>query len=449
MKTITLSVAKEYRCDVLVVGGGVSGLSAAVNAAREGADVILCEEADYLGGTATKGMVGPFMTCYDARGEVQIIRGFFSEFVERMVAEGGAVSYRDCPGGDSHSGYRKTGHIGVTPFHVETLKKVADEFCLESGVKLLYHTTLISAESEGRIVKRAYFAAVEGVIAIEAKMFIDTTGTAMLADMAGARTFRGDDEGMVQTTSLFFQIGGVDKAVLDNYMNEHTEMRARFFMNEIEQSRTIGEFPCGTRKLRIFEGVNNMWFVNMAQEDEQVNELSTENLTQAEVNQRMQIPKIIDFLKKTVPGLSGIYLIATAPELGVRESRRIVGRQMFTKNDVETGNRFTDRIAVCANSMDIHQKGRVNYSPYLGDKNYYIPLSCLISADMDNLMTAGKSLCADKHAFAAVRVMPPCFAMGEAAGITCALAAKRGKMPVDVPVEDIQKIILDHGGYLE
>ena len=448
MKNISLPISKELTCDVLVVGGGVSGLSAAVNAAREGADTILCESAGYLGGIATKGLVGPFMTCYDKQGKTQIIRGFFSEFVEAMVAEGGAISYRDCPGSDSFSGYRVNGHIGVTPFDPECLKRTAERFCLSSGVKLCYHMMLIAAETDERCIRTAYFAAVEGIVAIHARVFIDTTGTSQLAYLAGARTFRGDEEGTVQTSSLFFRIGGVNKAMLDEHMKSTDDVRTRFYMDEIENGRLAGVFPCGTRKLRIFEAPEDIWTVNMAQEDEEVNELDSEAVTAAEISQRRQIPEIVAFLKKTVPALSDIYLIDTADELGVRESRRIVGKRLFTKQDIENHTHFTDAIAVCANSMDIHQKNRVNYTAYKSDENYYIPLSSLQSADIDNLLTAGKSLYADKHAFAAVRVIPPCFAMGEAVGIEAALAVKQNKLPGDIPADKVQERILAHGGYL-
>jgi len=137
----------------------------------------------------------------------------------------------------------------------------------------------------------------------------------------------------------------------------------------------------------------------------------------------------------------------TAPELGIRESRRMVGLHMFCLDDILNAVRFEDRIAVCANSIDIHEKVGVAYTTHTGN-NYYIPLSCLISRDMDNLLAAGKCLSADKYAFAAVRVMPPCFAMGEAVGIAAAIAAARKIDVPDVPAADVQAEIIRRGGYL-
>ena len=288
MSQVTFEIRKKFDCDVLVVGGGVSGISAAVSAARGGARVILCETGGVLGGTATKGLVGPFMTCYDKKGEVQIIRGFFEEFVDRMIAEGGAVSYKECPGNDSRSGYRLKGHIGVTPFSPETFKLVADAVCREAGVTVLLHSTLVGTETEGDSITCAYFANIEGIDRVDAKVFIDTTGNASLTARAGAGVFRGDEDGFVQTSSMFFQIADVDKEKLDAYMAEHADMRGRFFMDEIKAAYDRGEFPCGTQKLRIYEGMNGIWTVNMAQEDDEVNDLDVEALSRAEMDQRVR-----------------------------------------------------------------------------------------------------------------------------------------------------------------
>jgi len=448
MDQLTVSVNKAYDCDVLVVGGGVTGIAAAICAAREGARVILCETGGFLGGTATKGLVGPFMTCYDHAGKNRIIRGFFAELVDRLVAEGGAISYKDCPGLDSYSGYRLTGHTGVTPFSVEVFKRVAEEMCLEAGVRLIYHTHLIACETADDTIKKAYFAAVTGIEAVTAKVFIDTTGSATLAHYAGAEVFRGDEDGFVQTASLFFQIRGVDREKLDAYMEKNWEPRKRFFMDEIVEARKVGKFPCGTYKFRIFEGLDGIWTVNMAQEDGQVNELDSEELTQAEIRQRRQIEPLMAFLKETIPGCENIELLTSASDLGVRESRRIVGKTILRGEDLQKSNYKDEQIAVCANSMDIHTATGVDYMTHTGN-NYYIPLSCLISKNIKNLLAAGKNVSADKYAFAAIRVMTPCFAMGEAAGIAAALAAKADADVSRVDVKAVQKRILDNGGYLE
>lgn len=447
MSKTVFEIQKEYVCDVLVCGGGVSGFASAVSAARNGAKTILIESGGFLGGTATKGLVGPFMTCYDSKGEERIIKGLYKELEERLVSEHGAIPASACPGGDSRSAYRPTGHIGVLPFDYEKLKTVMEEMCLESGVKLLYHTVVIGCDTESNNISRVYAADNNNIISISAKMFIDTTGSAALAYKAGAETMRGNDDGILQTASTFFIISGVDKKALDEHMKANEEMRSRYFMDIIEKGQKDGSFPCGTQKLRIFENPDGNWTVNMAQVDEQVNELDGEAITKAEIEQRNQIVKIIDFMRKNIKPLSDIKLVSTASDIGIRESRRIVGKTVFCLDDIKNAYKFDDRIAVCANSIDIHQKNCVSYTAHSG-KNYYIPLSCLISKNIDNLLTAGKSLSADKYAFAAVRVMPPCIAMGEAAGTTAALAAKYSVTASDVSYKEVQEILIKNGAYL-
>lgn len=448
MKRVILDIQREYECDVLVCGGGVSGFAAAVSAARNGAKTILIESGGFLGGTATKGLVAPFMTCYDAEGKERIIKGLYLELEKRLLELNGAVAADKCLVSNSYNGYRPMGHKGVMPFDGEIIKIVFEQMCLEAGVQLLYHTSLIGCETNGKNISLVYAYDSNDIISIKSKMFIDTTGSSALAHKAGAETMRGNEDGIMQTVSMFFTISGVDKAYVDAHMEKTKERRERFYMDAIEQGKKDGTFPCGTPTIRMFENPNGTYSVNMAQIDEQVNELDSEEITKSEISQRLQIQQLIKFMRKNIPGLENIELVATASDLGIRESRRIVGKTIFCLEDIKQCKKFDDRIAVCANSIDIHQKDRVNYTTHIGS-NYYIPLSCLISNSIDNLLTAGKSLSADRYAFAAVRVMPPCIAMGEAVGITAAIAADRNISAGDVPYKEVQDILIASGAYLE
>ena len=181
-------------------------------------DVISAEKNGCLGGTATSGMVGPFMSAMDPKGENQVVHGFMDEFIRRMMVRGGAKHPTECHGGDSYSAYRIHGHIGVTPFDGECFKTVAEDMCAESGVKLLYHMLLVSCKMDGKHIHCAYFATKDGIYAIKAKVFIDCTGDADLCNLAGAPLVIGDENGGIQVSSLFFLIDGVDKEELDDYM---------------------------------------------------------------------------------------------------------------------------------------------------------------------------------------------------------------------------------------
>lgn len=449
MRKITLPVCKEYACDVLVAGGGVSGIAAAVSAARSGASVILCEADGVLGGCATQGLVGPFMSCYDKSAKTQIVRGFFDEFVCRMVKEGGAVHPKDCPGADGYAGYRLLRHRGVTPFSPDAFKFVAEAFCEEAGVKILYHARIIACDTQDSAIDCAYLSTVAGIEAVKAKLFIDTTGNATLAASAGARVFRDDTKDLFQTATMFFHIRGVDKEMLDKHMEKYTEQNERFFMDIFNKGIKTGEFPCNTRKLRIYESVNGIWTVNMAQEDSRIDDLDTEELTAAIISQRKQIPKIFKFLKENIPALKNIEMVTSANALGIRESRRIVGKTVITGDDVINSRYYDDRIAVIANGFDFHLQSGADYIPGAGKMNYYIPFGALVSENITNLFAAGKCVSADRNAFSAIRVMPPCFAMGEAVGIAAAIAAQNGCGADKVDVKLVQTEIIRRGGYLE
>lgn len=449
MSCVSFDIAKSFECDIFVCGGGVAGIAAAISAARGGASVILADNNGYLGGSATAGMIGTFMTCMDTRGEKQIIKGFFEEFVQELLKEGGAIYHTECPGCDSHSGYRETGHIGVTPYDFEAFKRVAERLCLEAGVKLIYHATFIKAETEGSRVKSAYLALKDGIYKISAEVFIDTTGDGALSHSAGAATMYGDDEGTIQNPTLFCSITGVDKSALDEYVASTKTPRERFYMDLIAEARERGEFPCGTYKLRLFEGLNGYWNVNMAQVDENIDVLDGEVITEAEISQRVQLVKIIEFLKKNIPSLKNIRMVSSAAALGIRESRRVVGNYILTVDDIINSTDFPDKVVALANSIDVHCKDRVNYQARASEKNYYIPLSSLIVKDFSNLLVAGRCLSADRFALAAVRVMPPCFAMGEAVGVTAALARDCGSDVNAVDVGRVQEILIANGGCLD
>jgi len=186
--------------------------------------------------------------------------------------------------------------------------------------------------------------------------------------------------------------------------------------------------------------------VNMAQYNEVYDQFSAETVSQVEIEQRQQALEIIDFLK-TLPLYKNAELDEIAENIGVRQSRQMVSIRKFTLSDIKNATKFDDSIAFCSNSVDVHQKKGCYYAV---DKklNYYIPLSCMISKDFINLMGVGKCIDADKFAFGAVRVMPPCIAMGQAAGITLALSTKEGLPVKDVDVKKVQTQLLENGAYL-
>lgn len=457
MKQICMQVKRTYLCDVLVIGGGVAGISAAICAARNGAKVILAERDGCLGGTASVGLVGPFMSAMDPTGETQVIRGFFDEFVCRMVAQGGAVHPRDCHGGDGYSAYRIKGHIGVTPFDPECLKRVAEEMCREAGVTLMYHMLLCGCEKETEdTVGSAYFMTKNGLYEVCAKVFIDCTGDGDLAAFSGAPVLFGDETGATQVSSVFFTIDGVDKDLLQTHVDrypEATHKPQRYFEDVIRQAHIDGTFPCGRSRVSAFEGIGGVWRVNMTQYDKQIDFADPEGITEAELTCRQQIQPLMDFLKTTVPGFANIRLLQTAQALGVRESRRIDGEYMLSIQDLQRGTKFEDAICVVGSAVDFHgtQKADGSYDGkyyVAGSEPLQLPYRCLQPKKIANLLVAGRCVSSDQLTHSAIRVMPPCFAMGQAAGTAAAIAVASETPVKKIDIAQLRRSLQNANAYL-
>lgn len=429
---ITLPLTRSFDCDVLVVGGGPAGLSAAVCSARHGAKTILAERNGYLGGMATAGLIGPFMTATTPDGKVQLIRGFFDEFVRRMEAKGGAIHPMKAEIG-SFSSYRDGGHRGMTTFQPECFKITAEEVCAEAGVELLYHLLFVKAETcEGKITA-AYFATKDGIWKVTAKNYIDCTGDADVAFSAGVPTVFGDGQGDIQASSLFFRIRGVDKEAMDKHNAEclaNGDKRYQFYQDEILKAREEGEFPIWRQKVEMYETLDGHWLINMAQNDG-VDGRDPKQVTDAEIEGRKQAEIIVKFLRKYVKGCENCELLVSADQLGVRESRRIVGEYTTTTEDVVNSVKYPDPIFCCASHIDIHRKGYVEYVTRKTEDPYYIPYRSLLPKGIDNLIVAGRCAAAERPVMAAIRVMPPCFAMGQGAGTAAALSLSCGPKALD------------------
>lgn len=448
MSQISLPITKKFECDVLVIGGGVAGISAAINAAENGAKVILAEKNGYLGGTATAGLIGTFMTCYDATAKKKIIRGFYEKFVNELIKENGAIPPEESLTVGKYGAYRYKGHFGVVPYDIEVFKRVSETLCEKSGVKLLYHMLLVGCEKQGRKLTKAHFATNSGIYEISAKMFIDCTGEAYLCDKAGFKTEIGDETGEKQPASMFFTIKGVDDEALEKHIEKYPDLERRFYMKEIAKGWETGEFPCHTVRLRLFKSPTDKWHVNMIQEDEPFDQHDSEQVTNAEISQRKQVDTLMKFLRKYIPQCKNAELVESGAEIGIREGRRILGEYTLTKDDIVNASVFPDAICFCANSIDIHCRDHIEYIPIEGDKVYTIPYRSLVVKESDNVLVAGRCLSADRVALSAVRVMPPCFAMGEAAGTASAIAVKDGVTAKNVPFEKIKEILLKNNAYL-
>lgn len=452
MRTYTREIAVESATDVLVIGSGPAGLAAAVAAAREGTSVRLVEQYGYLGGNLTGGLVGPCMTSFSLDGKTQLIRGIFDEFVRRMEALDGAVHPSHTVGGSPFSGFMTYGHEAVTPFDPEVAKRVSLEMALESGVELMLHTTMVDSVVEDGRVTGAVVAHKGGMSFLPATVTIDASGDGDVAARAGAAFRYGrDSDGTVQPMTLFFRVRDVDDAAVAAYQAEHPEERFPF-ESLVEKAHREGTYSLPRRGVQLFKTLEaGVWRVNTTRVTG-VDGTDVHDLTRAEVAARRQVLDLLDFFRAELPGMAEARLLDTAATIGVRETRRIVGTYEITLEDLVSGRAFDDVIAVAGYPVDIHsptsKDGPFDDGIPATANIYEVPYGALVPAEIDGLLVAGRCISGSHEALAAIRVMPPAFALGQAAGTAAAQAIARGTAPRDVDVPALQERLLDAGAYL-
>lgn len=441
------------KAGVLVVGSGPSGLSAAISAARNGAGgVRIIDRFGFVGGNMTAGLVGPCMTSYSLDGSIQLVRGIFDEFVRRMEDIGGAVHPGGVASGTGYAGYMVFGHERVTPFDPEAAKYVGMTMLEQAGVDLMLHTVVADVVADHGRVSGVIVANKDGLGYLPADVVVDCTGDGDVAAWGGAEYAYGRDvDGEVQPMTLFFRIKGVDDSAVDEYARSHPDDHFPY-QSVVEEARRTGRFPIPRRGVQLFRTPEpGVWRINTTRVLGR-NGTRVADLTGAEIEARHQVAALLDFFRSELPGLEHSRLLDTAATVGVRESRRIVGDYVLTFDDLRIGRSFDDVVAVAGYPVDIH-------SPVSGDgpfddgipptaNVYEIPLRSLLPVALDNVVVSGRCLSATHEALAAVRVMPPCFAMGEAAGVVAAWTQRDGGSIHDVDVSALQRQLLAQGAYL-
>lgn len=437
----------DYTTDVLVVGGGPAGVCAAIAAARNGAKTLVIEKSGMLGGMATQGLVGPFMTCYDKAGEKMIIRGLFEEIVERLVARGGALHPKGVFGNGPYSAWIPKGHDHVTPFNPEELKVLLDEMCAEAGVKVLFHTMFLEPVVKDNRAAGARVFGKGGSKTVSAKIVIDATGDGDYAYRAGVPCTLGDGNGRLMPATMFFHVCNIDskRLIADIEANKHTFHKKdgvsyRGFHWYVTKAIEAGEWDLPRRCLNMYRGVGpDVWLVNNGRIPG-VDSTDSESLSKAEVEGRRQTKVMMDFLRKYVPGCENIVLMGTGSTVGIRESRHVEGEAMLKVEDVMNCVVPEDSVFLAANSVDVHGgKNNPMVSSYKTiNANWYgVSYRCLVAKGVENLLLAGRCLSGEPAAAGAVRVMPPCMAMGQAAGTAAALALKNGVTPRALDTEKL------------
>ncbi len=434
--------------EVIVVGGGPAGIGAALASARNGARTLLVERYGFLGGMATAGLVGPFMTSYGIDGQDPIIEGIFKDVVDRMIAMGAALDPAGIQGFSAYGGYHTYGHEHVTPFDPEALKVVAQEMAIEAGVDLRFHRFFVDSLVEGDTIKGIVTASKTGLEAFKGQIIIDTTGDGDVAARAGAPYEKGrPEDGRLQPVSLFFRVGNVDDAAVQAYMDEE---RDGSFENLVREAMDAGEFSHPKHRITLFRLPRpGEWWIN-ASRIHGIDATDPDQLTQAEIEGHRQVLYLLTFMRTHLPGFGDCYLIDTGSQIGVRETRRIMGEYVLTADDVFGARRFDDAIARVSFPIDIHdvQGGGGFFEGPREGPYYTIPYRCLVPRTIDQMLVAGRCISATHEAHGSLRVMPPCFATGQAAGTAGALALELDTRPRDVDVNMLQDSLSQQGALI-
>ncbi len=420
------------RFDVVVVGAGSAGSSAAITAARLGARTLLIDRLAFMGGTSTA-VLDTFYAFYTpGEGPRRVVGGIGWEVVERLTGEGVAFERPNTYGAGT----------GVT-YDQEALKVTWERMAEDAGVELLLHTWATGVRVDGGRMCAVRLWNKGGERWVEADVFVDASGDADLAAMAGVDYDNGAKQGRVQSLSTLFKLANVDverasavkKAELWDRMRE-ASTSGSYALPRIEGSWHRTPFP-------------RVVLVHMTRIPN-VDATDPEQLTHAEVEGRRQVREYARFLRGRVPGFEEAVVVATSPANGVRESRRDHGEYVLTREDVLTGHRFDDEIALCGAPIEDHHAGGDTQWQYVGQPGVYgIPYRSLLPGRLRGMLVAGRCFSATHDAHASARSMATCMAMGQAAGTAAALAVRAEATPHDVPAADLRAALLNAGALLE
>jgi len=452
---ISCSVPVRYNCDVLVVGGGTAGVVAALAAAETGAETILLEKAGFLGGALIHGamVLHSFFNLYKpfpGVPKMQLVRGIPEKIVEAMVEAGG------CPGhveSDLGADYDSV----ATCFDPETYKWVALDLVDRAGVKLLLHTFVVGAITNGNKLEGVVAETKSGRIAIKAKVVVDCTGDGDVAYFAGAECIdrkRESDHAVSNT----FGMGNVDLVRAKEFLEERGFLRRtaygykgsetdnvirlgfdltgdETFAKQLKEMGTWGPMTASTRP-------NQLTYINCTG-IRGIDALDPEDMTKAEIFLRRQIAAVVEFLQKNIPGFENAYLNWTSPGICVRRTRTVICEYDITNEDITEGRGFPDEVA---------RYGFHDLAPTYVVKNggsYGIPYRALLPVRIDGLLVAGRMITTEYKAHMSTRNTVCCMAQGHAAGTAAAMAALRGQTPRELSITDLQDTLQAQGVYLE
>lgn len=429
--------------DVLVIGGGAAGVAAAETAGRMGKSTWLIEKYGFCGGAAVAGLSGTicgmFMASDDPEAQPeQVVFGFTEKFRKELKARGGVTEPQR---------YGKTFTVTHDPL---IWREVADDLLEQAGVTTLFHTAVTGVIMEKDAFKGVVIESNAGQSVIMAKMIVDASGDAALIARAGMDYYFGDN-GKIQNPTMFFRIGGVDVGKYLDYYGNDTICPPKVTEN-IHAANATGDYSLPRHKIWIFPTTRpNELMVNATrlagQDGRMLNVIDPKDFTEAEVWGRRQVRDYTRFLNNYVPGCEDAYVVDTGVEVGIRQTRSIVGVETLTNDDVVNCNKRKDSICRTPWPIELHSGDKPKLH-WLIDDYYDVPFNTLVPVVGENIIVAGRCLSAEHEALASARVTAQCFEYGMAAGIAVVKAIDENRRIRDLRGEEIRTIMIDNGSAL-
>lgn len=450
------TVQSEEHFDVVVIGGGTTGVCAALAAAKAGAKTAIIEYYGFLGGNAGTGI--PWMAFHNYHKRQLVVKGIPLEIIERLRVVGGASEFLFDP-------------ILSSTIQVNStwLKVILADMMEESGVTCFLHSLATGVEKDGTGLRSVIIQNKQGCQRLYAKAFVDCTDTGDIAVMAGADfEFGRRKDGKLQVASYIHIIGDIDMEAFIGYLEKHPDqMRPHKFPEKDMQEllgrlRTTSLFSLGAfRDLTAQakrDGVDfdrdflvgiaypkNRELMLVTSRVENVDANNVANFSQSEMTGVRQIKSIMEFVKKYVPGGQNARLVTSGHQIGIRESRHIIGDYYLTGEDLMRGKHFEDAIALGAYHLDIHTPDHKGLAPLKQPPTYQIPYRCLLPKKVEGLLVAGRCISADHAAESSTRVIPISGAQGQAAGAAAAIAAISNRPVRQIDVKRLQHLLIEQG----
>lgn len=432
------AILGEY--EVVILGGGPAGIAAAVAAGRAGRSTLLVERYGFLGGAGTAASLSSFCGLHaNVHGEIQqVVHGIADDILERLDRRGGLSA--PLPFANK---------IKSQAYDISAYKLTADELLQSAGVKILFHAFAVGALKRSDTEIHALLVETKsGRRAILGRLFIDCSGDGDLSAWVGVPFEKGDGQGNMIYPSTMMRISGVDPEKAGRAWETLPQL-----MEEAE--RTQGRrFP---RKGAIIRPQKNPieWRANVTQvknpDGSAVDGTDAEQLSDGEIEGRRQCSEVFDFLRSNAPGFEKAYIVEIAPQIGIRETRRVMGEYVLSDVDILGCASFDDTVGVNGWPVEAHVAGNVvfRWQPIPESRGFnHLPYRMILPLKCDNLFVAGRCASMTHEGQSSARVSGPCFVMGQAAGTAADLSLRFGVKPRQLDVAALQKQLESNGVYL-